>query len=109
MLMNSHSFEHPDSNGWALYEPEYIESDSERNIHVVEARVKTDGNGNTSARPIPTRKTMCGPLRLIAGGRMCLIASTSANEIRTEICRLQNEGHEVCGQCVARFYAGPEA
>jgi len=93
-----------DCNGWAIYEKEYIVGDQPRNIHVVEAHV-VEENGKFYSRPNSELRTQCGNQTLIKGSRKCIIASTSPVDIRNKLTELQNRGLEVCGQCVASFYA----
>lgn len=37
-----------------------------------------------------------------------IFRSTSASEIRSKLADFQNQGYEICGLCVSRFYADPE-
>ncbi len=101
------SISHKECDGWAIYEKEYIDGDQPRNIHVVEAKV-TEENGTTYSRPNSDLVTQCGNRTLVKSSRKCIIASKSSVDIRNKLAELQNSGLEVCGQCVATFYADAE-
>ena len=94
-----------DCNGWAIYDKQYIDCEQPQNIHVVETYVTPEPDGTSSSRPNVGLKTQCGNRTLIKGKRACIMASTSPVDIRNKLTELQNSGREVCGQCVATFYA----
>lgn len=92
-------------NGWAAYESQFIEGQSPSNVHVIEVLLKKDEDGKVWATPTASLITLCGNRKLISGKRTYLFATTSPDEMRRELARLQNSGKEICGQCVACFYA----
>ena len=99
---------HDGCDGWALYESAFIAGGNSKNIHVVETKVSEDKDGHTFSTPNSELVTLCGD-HLVHAGRSCLIASKSDAEIRSELAKLQNEGHEVCGTCASQFYARPDS
>ncbi len=99
---------HKNCNGWAIYDSQYIAGDQPHNIHVVATFVEQAPDGTSTSRPNDELKTMCGNQALVQAKRSCILASTSAVEIRQKLAELQNSGSEVCGQCVATFYADEE-
>ena len=101
------SISHKDCDGWAIYEKEYIAGDQPRNIHVVEAKI-TEEKGMSYSTPNSDLITQCGNRTLVKSNRKCIIASKSPVDIRNKLAELQNIGLEVCGQCVATFYADAE-
>lgn len=96
---------HENCNGWAIYDRQYIDGEQSHNIHAVETFVIQNQDGTFSSRPNCDLKTRCGVRTLKKGKRSCIMASTSEVDIRNKLAELQNSGREVCGQCVATFYA----
>ena len=104
--MSQIKIENPGCNGWATYESQYIEGGSAKNIHVVEAMVTCDANGKvTGAKPNAKLETVCKRYKLVKEGRKYGVAATDASTMRMLLAKLQNDGNEVCGHCVAHFYA----
>ena len=101
-------FEHAGCNGWAIYEPQYIDADNGKNMHVVEGKI-TYRDGKKFFTPNSKLETACRKQNLKKGNRQYSFASTSDSEIRSTLADSQNQGHEVCGMCVSRFYADGEA
>lgn len=95
-------------NGWAAYDPKFIEGEGPHNVHIVEARITKEDDGRILAAPNDELKTVCGAQHLIKDKRTYTIVATDEKVMRSELSRLQNAGVEVCGQCVAHFYADPE-
>lgn len=93
------------SNGWAIYEACYIEGDAIKNMHIVEGKVRRDEKGQVWFTPNSRRVTMCGTQYLKECRRCCWLVTQDASEIRSEVARLENGTSEVCGRCVACFYA----
>ena len=101
-------FDYEGSNGWAIYESQYIDADDGKNMHVVEGKI-TYHDGKKLFAPNSELKTACGKQNLKNGNRKYFFASTSASEIRSTLADSQNEGYEVCGTCVSHFHVDGEA
>ena len=99
-------FEHDGCDGWAIYDSQYIDAKDARNIHVVEGNV-TNEAGEIHFRPNTGLATVCGK-NLKRQGRAYTFCSKDPSEIRSKLAEFQNQGYEVCGTCVSRFYADPE-
>lgn len=100
-------FDHANCNGWAIYEGKYIVGGNADNMHVAECSIQFDGAGNKQVVPNSAKETIC-KRHLVDYGRHYSFASTDASEMRLKLATLQNNGSEVCGTCVSRFYADPE-
>ena len=92
-------------NGWVACKSEYLEGVSPQNIHVLEAGLYQDKDGNWYANANEQRKTCCGKNKLKQGSWKFVEHSQDAGEMRKKLADLQNAGSEVCGHCVAHFYA----
>lgn len=95
-------------NGWAAYDPKFIEGEGPHNVHIVEAKISKEKDGRIYATPNDELVTACGAQHLVKDKRTYTIVATDENVMRAELARLQNAGVEVCGQCVAHFYADQE-
>ena len=98
-------FVHSGCNGWAACESKYIEGEDPKNIHVLEVTFRRNDAGEMVVVPNSARETCCGNYRLKSGTWACLYASQNADEMRNKLASLENDGKEVCGRCVAYFYA----
>ena len=99
--MGKTPFKHPGCNGWAIYDKQYIDAEDARNMHVVEGAIDTNGN----YRPNSRLDTVCGR-KLKKTFRRHKCPSLSPSDMRSTLAELQKHG-EVCGGCVAHFYADP--
>ena len=96
-------FDHAGCNGWAIYEPQYIDADNGKNMHVVEGKI-TYRDGKKFFTPNSKLETACRKQNLKKGNRKYSFASTSDSEIRSTLADFQNQGYEICGLCVSHFH-----
>lgn len=101
-------FDYEGSNGWAVYESQYIDADNGKNMHVVEGKI-TYRDGKKFFTPNSELKTACSKQNLKKGNRKYSFASTSASEIRSALADFQNQGYEICGLCVSHFHLDAES
>ena len=98
-------FEYAESNGWAIYDSQYIDAENAQNIHVAEGKIVVKNHKKTFFIN-SKEETICKEkLKSIKEGRQNRFCSTDPSKIRSELENLQNQGYEVCGVCVSRFYA----
>lgn len=97
-------FVHEGCNGWAAYDNLCIKGDNPKNVHVVEVVISLDPFGHEIIKPNEKRETCCGKYTLKPGQWTPLAKSKDANDMRYKLADLQKR-HEVCGKCVAHFYA----
>ncbi len=98
---------HEGHKGWAIYESQYIDADNAKNMHVAKGEI-TYHDGKEWFTPNSALKTVCEKQNLKKGKKQNSFFSASASEIRSKLADFQNQGCEVCGTCVSRFYADPE-
>lgn len=96
-------FKHPDCNGWAIYNKQDINVEDAKNMHVAEVKFNET---NTKLVPNSAHDTVCG-LKLKTSGIRNVFNSKNDSLLRSELVKQQNGGKEVCGTCVAHFYADP--
>lgn len=101
--MGNIPIDHAGCNGWAIYDKQYIDADDAKNKHIVEGII--DENG--IFHPNPKLETICGR-KLRSGRREYRNPFQTPSEMRSSLAELQNAGGEICGGCVARFYADPK-
>lgn len=99
-------FEHEGCDGWGVYESQFIDAEDAKNMHVAEGKITVNAEGKKVFRVNQQHKTICGEVVLVPGKR--ITAFQEAPKMRTKLAEIQNQGKEVCGTCVSRFYADPE-
>lgn len=105
--MGNIPFDHKGCNAWAIYKSQYVDAENAQNMHIVEGEIVVDEAGKRQFCPNFNKDTICG-LKLKNGKRQYYVCSKDPSAIRSKVTDLQNEGHEVCGTCVSRFYVDPE-
>lgn len=84
--------------------PESIEAENAKNYHVIRALYDEDKKSLTFSRSRETLDGNCTAKRVAELGR-CKIFRNSKAHMRTFLAQRQNEGDEVCANCVRYFYA----
>ena len=99
------NFDNNGCNGWVVVSPDVIVSDSANNYHVVEVEIKREDGKIVETFRNAKNETMCHGRFVKNGSHPNIVRAEDAATMRLELAKLQNEGKEICGQCVARFYA----
>ena len=101
--MGQISFEDEECNAWGLFDKTAIVADNSNNLHVAEVAISVDQNGKKTYKLNRYRKTVCGKA-MKSPQNPIPFYSDSDSAVRLKLARLQNEGTEVCGICVAHFH-----
>ena len=98
-------FDHKNCNGWVVIAPTDVDGGDPVNYHVVEVVVARENGKITSVLRNDDNVTMCGDLKVKPGRHASVVLRETAEEMRSVVAELHNSGKQICGRCVARFYA----
>ncbi len=104
--MGQIQFEHKGCNAWGLFDKTAIVADNSNNLHIAEIRI-VEKLGEKSYRLNRSNKAVCGE-EIKEHQNQKIPYFDDVSKLRLRLATLQNEGKEVCGRCVAHFYADPE-
>lgn len=104
-------------NGWILVEKDLLkdedsQSSNPQNAHLVEVRSEKNHNGKFTYEVNKRNVTLCERSLNDVEGRRSVYTLESddfhketINDLRIFLAQEENNGHEICGNCVARLYA----
>ena len=91
---------------YAFYEPQYIDAEDAKNVHIFEGHYNRDKN--TFSRS--GKFSCCGNCSLVSNAKWSKVAAEYSDEETRKTARAiaknyEDRGITVCGQCVARLYS----
>lgn len=105
--MGQIQFEDEECTAWGLFEKAAMDVKNSNNLHVAEIVIVVDQFGKKSYRLNRSCKAVCGE-EIKEHQNQKIPYFDDVSKLRLRLATLQNEGKEVCGRCVAHFYADPE-
>ena len=103
--------DHVDCGGWAVLAPEYM-GETAKNYHILEVKsIYTDDEGKVLCERYNPSNAICKRQANSDWKYTEAFPRTIEGEtaIRAYLAKEQSGGKEICGTCVSRFYADPEA
>ena len=98
-------FKNKNCNSWVLVLPKRLSCESAKNIHLVE--IEFDCTNNKIRRW--SAHTYCDEELIqekgYIDGRIFHNTLKDRHALRMKVAELQNDGHEVCGNCAGHLYA----
>ena len=92
-------------NGWCIFKPETLVGEAPVNYHVVEVKIKKEGDKIVSILRNTKGETLCHKYKVKDGTQPAVKTFEDAIALRSELARLQNDGTKVCGNCAGRCYS----